>query len=353
MFIPLDKDGKINMMAAMSLMSREPAVTDADGRYTAERLQPGQYLALVASDGEVHPFDAQGSQQAVTVSITEGQSELDIATDGTTLHGIVTGTDGEPASGVQVIVAPAAVDIIMQEMMSRDAETGPDGRFDIPDLTAGHLRITAIDELREEAVTMIIELEADATLAHAIQLAPGQRIEGRIRREPQGPVWHTFVMAFAEDGSLMGGGGVEEDGEFSLESILPQGRYFVACLHQELVAPGQFVEAGADTPLTFILRPGGDVAVRLTGDPERVADRTLRVTDTDGNTIQRMTSSFDMGYMASVTRSLSLLPTDADGQTTVYGLPAGTYTIGLVDSDVQATVTVQPFAQTTLELALE
>ena len=351
--MPLGEDGTLNMLAMMALMNRKPILTDAEGRYTAPNLQPGQYLAIIARDGEDHPFASQGMQHAVPVSIAEGQSECDISIDSITLRGIVISSDGEPAANIQVTVAPAAVDSMIQEIISRTTETDQDGHFEIPDLTAGRFRITIIDDARAEAVTQTLELGADTTLAHAIQLAPGQRIEGRIRREPEGPIEQAFVMVFSPDGSPMGADSIDEDGSFALENVLPQGRYFVACLHQELVAPGQFVEAGANNPLAFVLKPGGDVTVTLTGDHEQIANRTLHIIDTDGNTIQRITSTFDMGYMASMTRSLSLLPTDENGQTTVYGLPAGTYTMGLVDHAVQTTVTVLPFAQTSIELSLE
>ena len=353
MFIPLGEDGRMNMLAGMSMMNREPPVTDADGRYTAENLTPGQYLVIVAEGKDGHPFASDGAQLTASVTIEAGQSELDIAIDGIALRGIVEGTDGEPAAGAQVTVAPGSVDIMMQGMMSQAVETGEDGRFEISNLAAGRYRVTVVDDGREEAVSVTLDLDADETAEQTIRLAPGQRIAGHVSREPDGPIGHAFVMAFSADGNPLGGAGIDEDGSFTMDSVLPRGRYFVACLHQEFVAPGQFVEAGADAPLAFVLRPGGDIAVALTGDPDQVANRMLEISDGDGNRVERMTSTFDMGYMASMTRSLSLLPTDADGRTQVYGLPAGTYIVRLADSDVQATVTVRPFEQAAVELALE
>ena len=352
LFVPLDEDGKLNMMALMSLMSRDPVTTDAAGRYTAIDLQSGQYLAIVSPDPGMHPLATESGQHTIPVSIEPGQKELDITIAGLTLRGTITGADGTPAAAVNVFAAPTYLDRMMQGMMNHTAETDDEGRFEIDNLAAGTLRITAVDEGRDEAGTTIIELAEDATDSFLMQLGPGQRIDGTLRSEPDGPLGHAFVMAFSEDGRMVGATGVDSDGSFELESVLPQGRYFIACLHQELVTPGQYVEAGASASLAFTLRPGGNVNVQLAGDAEQIANRTLRITDAAGNAIQRMPSAFDMGYMGEMTRTLSLSPTNEDGRTTVYGLPVGTYTIGVVDSDSESSVTVRPFADTPLELQL-
>ena len=352
LFVPLDEDGKLNMMALMSLMSTDPVTTDAEGRYTTKDLQSGQYLAIVSADAGMHPLATEDGQHTIPVSIEPGQTEVDITIAGLTLRGTITGTDGSPAAAVSVFAAPTYLDRMMQGMMNHTAETDDEGRFEIDNLATGTLRITAIDEARNEAVTTIMELTEDATDALVIQLGPGQRVAGTLSSDPEGSLGYAFVMAFSEDGRMIGGAGVDSDGSFELESVLPQGRYFIACLHQELVAPGQYVEAGVSAPLAFTLRPGGNVNVQLAGDAEQIANRILRITNAAGNEIQRMPSAFDMGYMGEMTRTLSLAPTNEDGRTTVYGLPVGTYTIGVVDSDSESPVTVRPFAETPLELQL-
>ncbi len=352
MFIPLDENGKVNMATSMALMGREPTITDADGRYTATNLQPGDYLAIVAKDDSAHPFASPNSQHTVPASIEEGQSELDIHIGGITLRGKVVGENGTPTAGAEVIVSPTFLDIMTQGMLSKTVETDADGFFEIEDLSAGPLRITIMDETNREAITTTMEIETDTYLEQAIQLAAGIRIEGNVRREPEGAIGHTFIMAFAEDGNPLGAANVDSDGHFEIANILPPGRYYVACLHQELIAPGKFVDENSEDPLAFVLKPGGDVTVSLSGPPDQIKGRNLQISDADGNEIQRMHTSFDLGYMSSMTKSLSLLPTDEKGQTTVHGLPAGTYTIRIIDSDAYGTVTVAPFAQTTLELEL-
>jgi len=356
MFIPLGEDGRMGMGAGMTMMSREPAVTGPEGRYTVANLEPGHYMVMIVQAEHLFAdVDPDMFQHSAPVVIEAGQDELDIAVTGVTLRGIAVRSDGDPAVGATVMVLPSAggIDAISRHMMGRSAETDADGRFEVPHLAAGPLRITVSDDAHGQAVTATLELTADESVEHTIRLAPGLRITGTVSSEPEGARGHGFVLALAPDGNMVGGASIDEDGSFILDDVLPRDRYLVACLHQELVAIAQVVEPDADGELTFVLRPGGTVAVTVTGPAEQVAGRTLEVVAADGSRVPYLETPINMGYWGEMTRALSLLPTDEDGHTRVYGLPAGDYTVRLAGTDVQAAVTVRAFEEAAVELALE
>ncbi len=354
LFVPRGEDGRTDVRAVTGMMGWEPAVTGPEGRYSADALEPGRYIVMIVQEEDADA-GAEAFHYGVPVEIEAGQTELDIAVEGVTLRGIALRSSGEPTPGAAVIALPVAsgTDSMSRRLMARSAETGEDGRFELPYLASGPLRITVIDEAGGEAITSTLEASADETPEHRIRLMPGLRIAGRVRREPEGALERSIVLVLSPDGAILSGARVDEEGRFAVEEVLPRDRYLVACLHPELAAVAQAVGADADGELTFLLRPGGGVAVSLTGPPERIAGRALEIVDASGNRVPHLATLPDLGYLGEMTRSLSLLPTDVGGRTRADGLPAGDYTVRLADADVQAAVTVRPFEDVAVELAVE
>ena len=92
-----------------ALASHQPrgAVTDRDGRYTFEDVEPGQYRISAQKPGFARPSDADIPQ--VTLAGGEGLQDVNVLLQrGGVIAGRVLDETGEPAVEVRVVATPSS-----------------------------------------------------------------------------------------------------------------------------------------------------------------------------------------------------------------------------------------------------
>ena len=107
--------------------------SDADGHYEVE-LEPGQYMVT-----------CDGRYSSIVVPPDVSSAVIDIAFGGCVVRGVVTDPQGQPVSGVQVQLIPAAttntptdtVSLLRQVYPGAQSTTGADGRYAIDRLEPG------------------------------------------------------------------------------------------------------------------------------------------------------------------------------------------------------------------------
>jgi protocatechuate 3,4-dioxygenase beta subunit len=300
----------------------ETATTDAEGRFEIADLPAGRFDVSAAAGGFA-PLTVPG------VELPAGGGRADLGTlllePGLTLAGRVVDPQGRPVAEAEVHAGGAETLGLgghMVEPRKEPAVSGPDGRFEVPDLARGERvdlmvkrrgytegRLPGVGVPAEEPVTVV--LQPASTLAGVVVDDDGDPVEGAmvlIQGEPA-PGW-----PFAGN---VGRGRSGEDGRFTVEDV-PPGRLGAMVradgflVHEEgglEVAPGEDRD-----DLRFVLRPGATIRGRVTDAAGRpIADASVEVLEDAG--FRRS------GFGAATTGS------DADGLFELDGVEPGTRSI--------------------------
>lgn len=158
------------------LFDRKETVTDAEGRYQFEGLEPGRITLFVS-----HPEYPDLTRE----THLPGPESLDLVLEaGGSLSGIVVGREGAPIPRVRVSLAEMTEEPF-QEARASEASDGA-GAFLFAGVPAGHYRIWAEDSAPKEVALsegehldgLIIEMRAGGTLKGRVVGLPPRRLSG-------------------------------------------------------------------------------------------------------------------------------------------------------------------------------
>ncbi len=222
------------------------AVTAADGAFAIAGLPAGEYTVLVEG--------WQLGLPEVSVSdVPAGTEGLDLALGAAReIEGTVLDAEGRPVEGAQVTARPATG----TGGSSREAQSGPDGSFTLPQMAPGTYRVTAALPGRFRPATA--DDVPAGTSGVTLELAEGLAVTGIVVTEDGTPLPNVGVtVADAPPGLPPAAAQSGDDGKFSLAGLAP-GPVRLSLLRQQgwrLLEPVT-VEAGAkDVRLTAAEAP--------------------------------------------------------------------------------------------------
>jgi protocatechuate 3,4-dioxygenase beta subunit len=286
--------------------------SDAQGRFTIERLTAGRY-DLEAKAAGFAPVTVPG----ITV---EGTARFDAGTvilpEGVTLEGVVVDPQDRPIEGAWVSIMTATM---RRGGSEEGVESGADGRFSVTGLRPGTFMLSASREgyVRNRMTGVKVPSEEPVRVV----LEPGVKLSGRVVDEAGRAVAEARVMVFEEGrgpgrmmpGRLTGSASSDAEGHFTVENQKPgqmtvkaQARGFITAESSVEVPPGRDVEG-----VRLVMRTGATIVGRITGpDGSPLAGAEVQVVDTS------KADTFDfMGPMSAVS--------DGEGNYRLEGITEG------------------------------
>ncbi|MFN7937060.1 MAG: carboxypeptidase regulatory-like domain-containing protein [Bryobacteraceae bacterium] len=248
--------------------SPRAVMTEADGRFVFEGVEPGSYQLAAERTGYLRAtYSASKSSRSSGVSVASGQSvtglELKMLPHGV-LAGKIVDADGEPLQGVQI--SAIRVNSLGGKMRAAPVEFGSTndlGEYRVYRLPAGRYYLMATrsrrggpeekgrDGLRESYVDTYFPGATETSGATVLELGAGQeisgltfplrrtavyRVSGKVVNMPAGvrmPSLRVFLRGGDRDTMQMVGpglsGGVREDGRFVIDGVQP-GQYVLSSL---------------------------------------------------------------------------------------------------------------------------
>ncbi len=196
---------RVRLAIAGMLQAKEPqAVSQADGRFTIERVRPGNLTFVVDGYQVLSPLDLRMAAGAREVRVEVRAKE---GIRGRVLRG------ADPVAGAEVSCAAEV--------------TGSDGRYACPDLALGPHRLFARDGTswgpRPEG--LLVELRRGETREIDLELAYAAAICGSVVDQRGDPVAGVDVEVILEGGDDEGSGQTDTDGRFCAVRLRGSGDY--------------------------------------------------------------------------------------------------------------------------------
>lgn len=244
--------------------------TDEDGRFAFEHLKPGRHTARARLGGR-----RSEPVEAVLVGPDARQSIALQLPSGATLRGHVRGLDESERSRVVVSASGAAGP-------SGGVGTTPDGAFELNDLAAGPLTLTARaggfgePSRTAQAQTTLAEAQTEATLD--VVFERGLRLEGRVLRAER-PVAQAWVTAWSEDGQASSDES-DEDGAYELRGLRPGPQRVTVASPEGRASVEKRLTLDNDTILDLVLPEARLAGVVVEADTQRpLSDARVQVED--------------------------------------------------------------------------
>ncbi|MGD0630171.1 MAG: hypothetical protein ABR987_12495 [Terracidiphilus sp.] len=298
------------------LPAAETTVTDLEGRFRLEAVQPGHYYAFATLDGYLDPEFALDPDQLKSLtagweqrnySIEQWKDHLTEATVGAhrvsevsvqieraaEIAGTVTFDDGTPAIGMHFQLfrktekgAWTDVGLALMDSWAIHALSDSHGRFSLTNLPAGEYTVCALMPADEESAAPRICLgevfrrkdaktvkvgpgETAGSIDIEIPLSGLHTVSGTVTALADGhPVNHgTVRLLYADDREKARETALLEDGSYSMEYV-PEGKYILQVSgaqdeEQKVVATGQG-DAQQETAQTVPVRKYADKEMPLT-----------------------------------------------------------------------------------------
>lgn len=309
------------------------AITDQQGRYRIENLEPGAYR-----------YDAMDSQRGLrergTVAI-EGDYELDLDLRSGRLSGTVldAGT-GEPLAGADVRLAPVDDDPAFR-YYGGGSSTDDDGRFLLAGVGSGGWRVKA-EKPGYSPAEITVETSGENVERLELRLQATQGLTLRVSRTLGPPPDSVWVSVIDGAGNAVTGGGFAtgEGGTVRLPSVPPGSWELLVGSEGSAIARVAAVAPGPTVGVT--LEPQSLLEIVVPEAAEEASILVATVRGADGQL-------FRSGWGTNVNSEVRIYR----GSALVRSLPAGTWTVEAVAPDgrrFRGTATTQPGATTTIEL---
>lgn len=274
------------------------ALTDADGRFRLDRLQPGSYHPGAEADGLFGK-----SAQSVHVGLAESADDVVIEVHPlASLEGtiVIAGTKGEPCED-------GGISLTGKEGNTNNyyGRAEHEGQVVIHAIKPGTYALSVrCHELVTRTDFDDLVLEAEAVRDQVWALSPGIEVTGKVVDSEGEPVANARVsantarQARGSGPTLWTGGQSEDDGSFVIAGLAP-GKYKVDASKQDFLDTPDPIEIdlsdkGID-PLTITLERGGEIEGTVTdADGEPVAGATVSVSNSGWRS--RSTTGDDGAY---------------------------------------------------------
>jgi protocatechuate 3,4-dioxygenase beta subunit len=280
---------------------RTSAKTDAEGRFRFAQLASGAYTVMVERSGF-----APAAVPGLRIEPGPGDAELGtiVLAPGHTLEGAALTKERAPIAGVHLTLYQAG-----GLPLWREATTGPDGRFSLPDLPAASDLRLAVEPpegwLRPpNPPSLPPSLEVPRSEPLEIVLEPAVELSGRVEDRDGEPIAGATLRATRLDEPYPHSTGTNSnaDGSFSIET-LPAGVYEVSAEDSSFLPSsrrGIEVRQGLpNEPVVLVLDRGATLSGRVTHEAgEPVDDAYLRVHWENGSTERRTRTDEEGRYRA-------------------------------------------------------
>ena len=257
--------------------------TDGSGTFAFPATAPGAYEIRIT-----HPEYAERSPS--DIDVPAGDSELDLGgftlPAGRRIHGIITGSDGQPVAGAAV---RARGRYQPGQSAERESTTDADGRFRLVGLSSDFADLA----VRAAGYPLLIRpgVRANREAPVRIELVPGASLHGRVLDNGGNGVAGGLVRLAVERDYLAGGAGLWEpgdtfprastdaDGRFRFDNLVP-GTWSAEASHRGEAAKVEGIElaTGDQHEIELILGIRDQLTVFVTtllGEP--VADAVVQV----------------------------------------------------------------------------
>lgn len=280
------------------------AVTDANGEYTVEAIEPGEKTFEFSRSGYLP------EQRTITLSGREARLDAQL-TSGMRLTGIVTTEGGVPVADASVRAMSAA-----SGGFGRSTQTDGGGSFQFEGLAPGHYTFSASKSGYAEGSVRDVDIASGAPVR--ITLKTGGTIYGHVVGLSESELAHASVSARGATGGAEAP--VDATGNYRIEGA-PTGTVRV----QAEISRG-FGENRSAPMKSVQVEPGGTAQVDL----EFLSQTTIRGRVTrDGKPLANAMVSFFPRSAQSQTNSQTT--TDANGAYTITGLQDAPYSVSVVD----------------------
>jgi hypothetical protein len=294
--------------------------TDADGRAHVRGVSPGFALVSASAPGygptrePVQVPDRPGAEVRVSLIVQAGAP----------ISGRVTTFEGEPVAGARVVAEDASAMFSLVDPDHEGVLTASDGRYEIPAVSAGNVRVVARHERHPTGSSELIATDGRRPITGVdIRLAPAASVAGRVLDTRGQPVaWAAVRVAPAYDAAMRSGavrGATADD----------DGRFEVVGLERE---PAHIL-ATSERMASSILSLSLDERHRIEGvelvldAPARIAGR---VVDGDGEPVPEVhviayPDVLEDGVDGIALRGGGQATTDGGGRFELTGLAEGRY----------------------------
>ena len=346
-FVPLSEPARRGPVGARA--SFRWTFADGNGDYTLSGLAPGDYCAYFvvptrqADPGEEMPRSAYQRSEIKfhsRVSIPESSpaSALDIHAGNRELAGIVKGPDGLPLDAARVALLPSELDHPSGfRSMGITAETEANGEFKFERLQRGRYDLLVLRG--EDPATYVRRgVMVEPWMAQIeIQMKQIGQFSARVAPSPGDyDLDRGMVFLVSEDDPRVNLSLPFWD-DRTFPQRVPTGRYLAFLALDSLscdvtrltIAPG-------GTQWHPELRESGSVHVEVRSNGVGVAGQAVEVFDARGERVPRLTDARFLSIGAPA--GAVVVPTDAGGQTWIWGLRPDTYSIRVGDRKTPVTV---------------
>jgi hypothetical protein len=224
------------------------ATTKSDGRFSAERVRPGEYdLSARPPAGMKAPDADDGSRRAyirtsVKLTVPPGAtlSDQDItirAVPAHSLKGRILGPTGDPAAGATIAIVPASeIPLGKLDVTIRVAD---DGTFEFPALFDGSWRVAADFQAGDAKLSAVRSVQMAGTDIKGLDIAlrPPFSLSGKLAGAPL-PRPPGIILVPEGGGDRFFPGKLESAGVLRFEGVT-EGRYYI----QTLTPPPLYVSS--------------------------------------------------------------------------------------------------------------
>jgi len=296
------KDGKPAAKFTVSYQLADPLrpareagniVTDADGRYAVNEIQPGVYNITVMH-GEMQPGTIPTPLFSGSVEV-KSDTVYDISLPTTGISGRVTDAQsGEPIAGA-IVSAIRSVEPQTAEEIIRTGRWG--GITDTTDADG----LYTLEDVQEGDITVIVQHLKYTYDTHPVTLSAGEKVTGvdfqlksglsitghAVLKESGSPVQRLFIHLLNASGITISNNFVTvgDDGQFTITG-LSEGNYVMNAYAQN-VAPLYGVrcnvQSGKENSVSLIFSAGGTLLLKAFGENEKpVSNAKVDIFDSTG-----------------------------------------------------------------------
>jgi protocatechuate 3,4-dioxygenase beta subunit len=283
-------------------------VTDPNGEYTMDALEPGEKTLMFNLSGYL------GETKTVTLSSKETRLDVQLST-GKPVSGQVVSEAGGPVGDVTVAASSAA-----EGFGQRSVHTDANGNFQFEGLAPGHYTFTASKPGFASGVIRDFDIALGAPVR--VIMKSGGIITGHVTGLTDREIGTATVQANGSGGGNASAA-VDSSGNYRIEGA-PTGTVRVSA------RTGQMFGAGSKSTAVKSVQVEGGATV--TADLEFKTDTVIRgrVTRNGRPLASAMVAFFPKAGRAQTTASTS---TDGSGGYEVTGLDAAQYSVQIVDMD--------------------
>jgi hypothetical protein len=290
------------------------AVTDPNGDYTMEALEPGEKTFVYSRSGYV------SEQRAVNLSGKEVRSDVQLSS-GLRVAGVVTTESGQPVADGLVRASSAS-----DSTFGREAHSDGNGAFLFEGLAPGHYTFNASRSGYANGISRDVDVTTGAPVR--LTMKSGGTISGHVNGLTAEELQQTNVMASSAGGGVVSAP-VDAGGNYRIEGA-PTGTVRVTARFGAMFAGS----TKTSEPKTVVLDPGGSA----TADLDFKTNTVVRGRITRGG--RPMQSAIVMFFpKAGRTQTNASTTADANGHYEISGLDDGPYNVQVVDFGLLA-----PFA---------